>query len=971
MANEFIIIYIYITKTHNMSLITQQSAYVLNTYCAKLQPQNSSTLTKQTKPNFKHWFALLCLMLLLVHPFKTMLAKDKYSNVRIYLPKSEEDRISLLSLLEIDHFHEQDGYFSTTLDAKTISKLSLLKCKFEVIAEDAEAELIKQNNEYYESLKNGNTNSSNRVAFEQNGQTVANIIQTPAAFQVKSTLGGYYSFAEMNAAMDALVAAYPTLVQKFTIGSSIEGREMWCIKISDNVATDETDEPELLYMGLHHAREAIGGASMIFFMQYLCEQYTAGNTNILDLVNNREFFIIPCVNPDGWEYNRTTNPNGGGQWRKNRRNNGNGTFGVDLNRNWGIDWANCSGAIGAANCGSSSGSSDVYWGTAAFSEPETQNLKNFVQSREFVVCMDQHSVGPYYSLPFGRINRTLSPLDNQIYTQMTSLMGKYNGMRYGNTYQTLGYEVSGGMKDWLLIGDTLNIGKIYGMTGEGSNGSSSTQFWPIAADIIKLCKGMIYQDLQMAYTAGSYVDIQDLGKININSLSGFLPFSIRRIGLQDKPVTVTLIPIQNISSVGQAKTLESLSYFNTTVKDSISYTLPALSNGQRIRYAWKVETGGYTYYDTIVAIYNPTVLFTDNMETGVATTKWTIGSSWAYSLDGAYLGNRSLAESPNNANYTNNSTRLITSRTNLNLASAQTAYLSFWVKHRCENFRDKLQVQVSTNGTTWVAVQGVTTIKEPGTSDGSTINGLPALTGIRENWTKEVIDLTSYKGTSALRFRFQFTSNGSSSYVYGVDKGFNIDDVIAVSSNVNPNTLQSQNPVSLVGKNMETINVLQLEMEDISNAKNFVIERSTNGSDYNEIVVERSNDYIFTDNQPFLGENLYRVKIENTDGTFKYTNLVALDVRKSVLLPTGIQSIFPNPADGSIQVNFNVTEEQASFNLNIFSITGQLMHNEILRLNAGQHTIPIDVSGFAKGEYIISFGKSDGRVSYESKFLKL
>ena len=71
--------------------------------------------------------------------------------------------------------------------------------------------------------------------------------------------------------------------------------------------------------------------------------------------------------------------------------------------------------------------------------------------------------------------------------------GRQHNACRGNTYQTLGYEVSGGMKDWLLIGDTLNIGKVYGMTGEGGNGSSTTQFWPLAADIIKLCKGMTYQ----------------------------------------------------------------------------------------------------------------------------------------------------------------------------------------------------------------------------------------------------------------------------------------------------------------------------------------------------------------------------------------------------------------------------------------------------------------------------------------------
>lgn len=924
--------------------------------------------------NRRKWHILMPLLLLLLFN-GTLAAHQKYSSVKIYLPADINQRNDLLGLLEIDHFQENQGAIITQLDAAALSKLKAFRCKYEIVSQDAVADLEAENEIYYQSLKNGNAPAASRVAFEQNGQTVANIIATPAAFQVKSTFGGYYSFAEMNTAMDNLVAAYPSIAQKFSIGKTVEGRDMWCIKISDNVATDETDEPELLYMGLHHAREAIGGASMIFLMQYLCEQY-AVNSNIRDLVNNREFFIIVCTNPDGWEYNRSTNPNGGGQWRKNRRNNGNGSYGVDLNRNWGIDWANCTGAKGAvSSCGSSSGSSDVYWGSAAFSEPETVNLRNFVQSRHFAVCMDQHSVGPYYSLPFGRTTRSLSPLDNQIYTQVTSIMGKYNGMRYGNTYQTLGYEVSGGMKDWLLIGDTLNLGKIYGMTGEGSNGSSTTQFWPKAAEIITLCKGMIYQDLQIAYTAGSYVDFQDMGKINISSLNGKFYFKVRRIGLQDKPVTITILPLQNISNVGSPVTIASLPNFNSTYSDSIAYTLPALTNGKTIKFVWKVETGGYTYYDTVSNIYNPTVLFSDDMETGTVTTKWTVGSSWAYTTDAAFKGTKSLAESPG-ANYTNSSTRLLTSKTNLNLSTARTAFISFWVKNRCENFRDKLQLQVSTNGSTWVAISGLTTVKEPGTNDGSTINGNASMTGIRENWTREIFDISNYAGTAALRFRFQFTSDASSTYAYGVDQGFNIDDIVVISSTVASNTLQQDAPISLQGQNASTKNVLLLEVPNSINASQYIIERSTNGVDYEMLDVKNAHlnttdGITFTDENPYHGENLYRVKVENTDGTFRYTNLVALTSEKSSRIPTGIQNIYPNPANGPLQVTFNVNEEQAIFNLYVFNATGQILHSEVLNLSAGQHTIQLDASGWASGQYFISFSNPENRVSYESKFVKL
>lgn len=942
-----------------------------------LKNHSKSTKTNQNVQNLKR------IRLHLLIPFfvflvvnSTTFAHEKYSNVKIYLPTNIAERNDLLGLLEIDHYQENKGVITATLDDQSLLKLKSFKCKYEIISKDAIADLELANKEYYASIAKGNSNSANRVAGEQNGQTVNNIIKTPAAFQVKTTLGGYYSFAEMNTAMDNLVAAYPTIAQKFSIGKTTEGRDMWCIKISDNVAVDDSDEPEVLFMGHHHAREAIGGASMIFLMQYLCENY-ATNQSIHDLIDNREIFIIVCVNPDGWEYNRTTNPNGGGQWRKNRRVNASNTFGVDLNRNWGIDWANCTGAQGSvSSCGSSSTSSDVYWGPSAFSEPETKNLKAFVQSRKFTVCMDQHSVGPYYSLPFGRTNRTLSPLDNQIYTQVTSIMGKYNGMRYGNTFQTLGYEVSGGMKDWLLIGDTLNIGKVYGMTGEGSNGTSTTSFWPKAAEIITLCKGMIYQDLQIAYTAGSYVDFQDIGKLNVTAMNGKFYFKVRRIGLQNKPVTVTLIPLANVATVGNAITINSLPNFNSTYIDSIPYTLAStIANGNTLRYAWKIETGGYTYYDTIINIFNPTVQFTDNMEGSTVATNWTVSAGWAYTNDAAYSGTKSLAESPASAKYANSKTLTATCKKSISMSTAISGYISFWVKHRCENFRDKLQLQVSSNGTTWTAISGVATIKEPGTADGSTINGQPSLTGIRENWTKEVFDISNFSGVSALKFRLVFTSDASSAYAFGVDNGFNIDDFIVITGSKSSPNVAANSTTNFTGQTKGTKNVLTLSLSDV-NYNKFIIERTVNGVDFEELgVMEKgtnANEFTFTDEQPYSGDNLYRYIAVNNNPAAKQSNLVSLPIAKGVgKLPQGIQAIYPNPATNNLQINFNVTQEETYFNLNIFSVSGQVVYSEAIKLNTGQNTIAIDATTFAKGQYIISFTNPENRVSYESKFMKL
>lgn len=948
-------------------------------HTAKKKPEKElrSTLSSAVLSLFSDFRkTLLCLIFIGLASVNSYAVK--YSDVKIYMPKDKSQLIDLIGLLEIDHFDAHDGAFNYTVDQDELALLKASGYKYEIIHDDAVAYLEAENAKYYASLKDPNSNQ--RVAFERTGDLVDSIIKTPAAFVVQPSLGGYYRFGQMDTAIRTLKSSYPTLVDTFTIGWSTEGRPIRCLKISDNPSTDES-EPEILFMGHHHAREAIGGASMIFLMQYLCENYSK-DSRIKDLVDNREIFIIVCANPDGWEHNRTLSASGGGQWRKNRRNNGSGQYGVDLNRNWGVDWANCTGATGAASCGSSSTSSDVYWGPSQYSEPETRALRLFCRSRDFGAVMDQHSVGPYYSLPWGRSFNTMSALDDDVYTQMASVMGKYNGMRYGSTMQTLGYEVSGGMKDVLLRGDdSLPNGKCYGMTGEGSNGTSSTSFWPLASEIIKLCKGMIYQDLQLIYTVGSYVDLQDRGSLNLSSKNGKFYFRARRIGLGNLPVTVSVVPLQNVSSVGSPVTIAttSLPNFNSIYEDSISYVLnPSIATGNSIKFAWKIETGGYTYYDTITNIYLATSLFSDNMEGALATTNWTItGGGWAYTNDAAYTGSKSLAESPS-ANYPDGAHRIAQLTSTLNLSGAGAAYLSFWARYRAENFRDILRVEVSTNGTNWVAIAGKSTVRQPGTADGSQIRDSSALTGINEFWSREVFDLKNYLGATALRIRFRFKADaGGTTYVYDNDWGFNIDDLNIITGGTP--TLLPVVITDFTGRNEGAENKLYWNTASEFNAKSFVVERSVNAVDFEEIgsVAAAGNsqslrNYSFTDKHPYSGENLYRLKMVDIDGSYRYSKLVSIVVHsdESALKPEGIEKIYPNPTNGKVFINFNVMEEKSVFNYTIFNVFGQTIKNNMLTLSQGQHTIELDVSDVAKGEYFVSFYNMEKGISYENKFIK-
>ena len=204
-------------------------------------------------------------------------------------------------------------------------------------------------------------------------------------------MGGYHTNSETVAEMEAACQQYPEYARLDTIGYTLEGRPMLVVKISDNVAVDE-DEPEVFFNAMIHAREPMGIEILLKTMWYLLEN--KDNPYVGPLVNEAETWLLPIINVDGYLYNELTNPEGGGMWRKNRRDNGDGTAGIDLNRNWGFMW-------GASSWSSPDGNSEVYRGTGPFSEPETQVLRDFVNSRDFVLILNTHAYGQYYMAPFG------------------------------------------------------------------------------------------------------------------------------------------------------------------------------------------------------------------------------------------------------------------------------------------------------------------------------------------------------------------------------------------------------------------------------------------------------------------------------------------------------------------------------------------------------------------------------------------
>ncbi len=285
-----------------------------------------------------------------------------------------------------------------------------------------------------------------------------------------ANLGQYHTYAETEALLGTLVSTYPAIAKKSIVGTSLQGRFITALKISDNVAVDE-DEPEVLYMGDHHARELMSVEIPLLFAQYLCQNYGV-NPTVTNYVDTREIYVIPMVNPDGHFYvqqNHAGSPNS--WWRKNRRDNLDGFFGVDLNRNYSYQW-------GYDDIGSSpQTSSDVYRGPYEFSEPETQAIRNFVDSRHFTTWLSYHSYGELLLYSWGYIYGNTP--DHPAMSALADSLVLENGYLAGNPASGAIYITNGDSDDW-GYGEQVEKNKIFAYTPE-INSAAQGGFGPAEA----------------------------------------------------------------------------------------------------------------------------------------------------------------------------------------------------------------------------------------------------------------------------------------------------------------------------------------------------------------------------------------------------------------------------------------------------------------------------------------------------------
>lgn len=282
---------------------------------------------------------------------------------------------------------------------------------------------------------------------------------------------GYHSYEQVNEELDSLVAQYPDRCEKVSLGQSAEGREIWALRISKDVHSPEASERTgFVITGCHHAREWMSVEIPLHVGHELLDNYDT-DPAARNRVDNTETWIVPVVNPDGYEYSR----NSDNWWRKNRQPLEGGQVGVDLNRNY---WDGNPDHFylyrppgdtpdsTADDFGSTSDNprSDTYRGPAGGSEKELKALLDLELGHKNIrAVLDYHSYGEMLLYPWGS---TSEPAPNAaLYEEIGSRINEAMGNRYELQQSSGLYPCSGESDDCHnvngLISFTMEVGRSF------------------------------------------------------------------------------------------------------------------------------------------------------------------------------------------------------------------------------------------------------------------------------------------------------------------------------------------------------------------------------------------------------------------------------------------------------------------------------------------------------------------------------
>jgi hypothetical protein len=389
--------------------------------------------------------------------------------------------------------------------------------------------------------------------------------------------GAWYDDFKDNTAILArlqeIVAAHPEIATLIDVGDSIEERDLWAVRVT---GPGGGPRPAVVYNACQHAREWISPMVAMYVLEALVDGYGT-DPRITGLVNSIEFYVIPVVNPDGYAF--TWDVGGDRLWRKNRRNNGGfpPSFGVDNNRNWGYEWGG----------GGSSGdpASEVYHGTAPFSEPETAAMRDFyIAHPNIVASIDFHSYGELVLYPWAYTDG--GPGDGGLHAAIGSFIQEEIQAVLGSIYvdgpvfETL-YQASGGSVDWSW-GDQGVISYTIELPGTDGGFILPPQY------IVPTCKENLPAALALAEAAAVGATFRFLGgpPATIDAAAP-TPVDVEIRSFAAGPLQPNTAKLKWRSAGGGALTTVPLAHPGG---DSYVATFPAVACGTGIEYHLSIDT---------------------------------------------------------------------------------------------------------------------------------------------------------------------------------------------------------------------------------------------------------------------------------------------------------------------------------------------------------------------------------------------
>lgn len=307
--------------------------------------------------------------------------------------------------LALDVWSEDRGPalpLDVVVDARALAELAGLGVRYDVLVPDIDAQAAAE----------------------------AGRLRAPHAADRGDWFAEYKDYGAITAHLEELARLAPDRAQVAAIGQSIDSRPIWALRIGGSGAP----KTRMLIDGTMHAREWIAAMVTTCVADRLVRDYDR-DPAIRAFVDSTELWVVPVVNPDGYQYTWT----GKRFWRKNRR----GDFGVDLNRNFGVGW----GGDGS----STSKRSEVYRGEREFSEPESRAIRDFAKREQVALHVDFHAYGQLVLYPWGY---TASPAKDRdrfaaVGDRVASALFAPHGTRYSLMQSVQLYPASGTMTDWV------------------------------------------------------------------------------------------------------------------------------------------------------------------------------------------------------------------------------------------------------------------------------------------------------------------------------------------------------------------------------------------------------------------------------------------------------------------------------------------------------------------------------------------